>query len=187
MGLQCEQCMMIADPGQSPPAEGCLGTPSFLRQLLGDPKGHKVVAVSGSVAVDGLQKVPGVPCRKHVQQFLCLNCGGWSQGRGAKLNRVHLPPTRKGKEVLQAILKGMGPNPKLRAVIDRAIPFSQVDVCAVSARANRQVSIVRQVQAPAATPQGPLEPPPFEVRMNALVARNRAKEQARAPSDFQAP
>ena len=157
--------------------DGCKGTPTFLQKLLRDSKGHQVVAVQGSV-VGGGDQILGIPARRNVEQFLCVQCEGWPQGRGAKLGRVCLPPIRKGVEVLQSFRRGMGPNPRLRAAIDRVLPFPQVDLTATSRRQARAVTRVRQVMSSSSqqVPAAPLEVPGYEVRLQALLQRIQAKE-----------
>eukprot|EP00959_Pyramimonas_sp_CCMP1952_P118958 2487156-Pyramimonas_sp.AAC.1 len=83
-----------------------------------------------------------------VQQLLCVKCGGVVPGPRSQAGQSVPPPTKKGIEILQAFRKGMRPDPRLRSALDRAIPFSQVSMCAAARQLVRAVTRVRQVATP---------------------------------------
>eukprot|EP00959_Pyramimonas_sp_CCMP1952_P279397 5841407-Pyramimonas_sp.AAC.1 len=105
---------------------GCKGPPPALQELLRDPLGHQLVAVSGLVLETPRSDVVLGPCRE--QQVLRLKCGGWTQGRAAKLAEVCDKPSRKGLDVLNRFRRGLGPNPRVKAVLEQALPVSQLNV-----------------------------------------------------------
>eukprot|EP00959_Pyramimonas_sp_CCMP1952_P133457 2790621-Pyramimonas_sp.AAC.1 len=53
---------------------------------------------------------------------------GWTQGKAVKLAEVCDKPSRKGLDVLSRFRRGLGPNPKAKAVLDKASHVSQLNV-----------------------------------------------------------
>ena len=154
---------------------GCRGPPPALRKLLREPMGHLLVAVSGSALDSPRFGAGGDPCRE--QQILCLKCGGWSQGRTVKLAEACEKPTRKGLDVLNRFRRGLGPNMRVREVLDKALPVERLsfETDPSSRHGLRVTSVPRAFSdAPSA--------PAHEQRMAALVARIKAKEEAARPS-----
>ena len=104
------------------------------------------------------------------QQVICLTCEGWSQGETIKLARTCEKPTSKGREVLSAFRRGLGPNPRLREKIDKAIPVSRLEATLSGSRDVQSVSSVpRRFSPDQAAPQ-------YAQRMAALL--QRARDQA---------
>lgn len=153
------------------------GYSTIYRQLLEDPKGHSLVAVSGqafkkvSGASDGPVGSEGATDVRE-QPFLCLNCGGWSQGRTVKLGKLCQKPTKKGAEVLSNFRRGLGPNPRMRELIDTSLPVSRLVATMASASSTSSVSTVPQSFS------SDQEAPQHERMMAALLARIKAKEAA---------
>ena len=172
LGMQCRYCWMVCDRPERP-MFGCRGPPPALQKLLRDPLGHQLVAVSGSALDAPRSGLVLGPCRE--QQILCIKCGGWSQGRAVKLAEVCGKPTRKGLDVLSRFRRGLSPNLKVKAVLDKALPVSQLDVARDPAEQPDQCV----TSVPRAFSDSPTAPA-FEQRMAALVARIKAKEEARA-------
>ena len=149
LGMQCVNCLIVSD-SERRPQDGCQGTPNYIKKLLEDPKGHSLVAMSGQAlcrvrgARDGPVGTEGAT-EVREQQFLCLKCGGWSQGKMLKLGKICLKPTKAGAEVLRNFRRGLGPNPRMREIIDKALPVSRIDATLASARDTASVSSAPEV------------------------------------------
>eukprot|EP00959_Pyramimonas_sp_CCMP1952_P150681 3153444-Pyramimonas_sp.AAC.1 len=59
-----------------------------------------------------------------------------------KLAKTCTAPTFKGLEVLSAFRRGLGPNPRLRERLDKAIPVSRLDATLASPKEVQSVSSV---------------------------------------------
>ena len=110
----------------------------------------------------------------HILQvsLLCVRCGGWSQEKVIKLARACQAPTRTGLEVLFRFRRGLAPNPRVRAAIDRAVPARRVGVHVASASEVRRTTSVAVASVESVIP--------YEQRMARLHERIRAKEEAAA-------
>ena len=173
LGLQCRLCFRLNDgPRADAQMDGCSGPPVFLKRLLQDSKGHQLVAIAGTAAREFGGSLES--CRPASQeQILCIQCGGWSQGRGITFGRLCSPPTRKGLEVLAVFRQGHCPNPRVRAVIDRAVPINRLRL-GTAPPTRDPPTVVRTSFSGAETA------PSHEQRMAALVERICTKEQSAA-------
>ena len=168
LGWQCSQCFCVGPQAGNLPLTGCCGTPKFLEAFTRTDFGHRIVAVSGvrlASARDTAERA----------QILCLRCGAWGQEKAIKLSRQCCPPTRTGGEVLSRFRRGLAPNPRVRAVIDAAVPAARVGIQPTTRRQAQQVEVIRDFAAVA-------EPQPYEQRMAALFERVRQRELARTGS-----
>ena len=93
--------------------------------------------------------------------------------QGDQVGPSLFPPTRKGLEVLAVFRQGHCPNPRVRAVIDRAVPFHRLRLG--TAPPTRDPPTVARTSFSRAETA-----PSHEQRMAALVERIRTKEQSAA-------
>ena len=94
-----------------------------------------------------------------------------------KLAKVCGKPTPKGLDVLSRFRRGLGPNMRVRQVLDRALPVHRL---AWEDAGPREVQVATSV--PKAFSDAP-EAPPHERRMAALLARVKEKEDAKRASE----
>ena len=157
------------------PLNGCLGAPALMKPLTVDDLGHQLVAVAGS----GLAPLSAAPrgadgAGARLGSLLCLQRGGWSQEKAIKLSKPCAPTTSTGKMILSRFRRGLAPNPRVRAVIERAVPAPRVGVTDASARSVRESTSVGSFSVDSEVPH--------EARMARLCERVKAREEARGRS-----
>jgi len=172
LGRQQKHCLVLAPEGPGQVALGCSGAPDFVRSVVRRSLGHQIVGVASHEIHPRAPR--GDKARKTQLQFLCVRCGCWARRRSQHLAKPCKPPSRKGAEVLNKYVQGLGPSNRARQIILRDSSLRSLSVNPL-----RRAQVVARSLVPTVF-AGISAAPSYEQRLAALSARVRAKEASAA-------